>query len=218
MRRPLTLIAFAALCLPFASVPTVFGQGFVHEHISSDTLQVTRVEEDWQLEVGQPDPNVTAPQVTTAISPQGGLSGIHAIFNLNHQALEQFAPGGMQLQVWNGETPISHYRLNPDDVLSEADEVITWTQVMAINNGLVFRIENGNSSTWGVFGGDSLLTERVATNLVNLNGYSPQVSVENSGVAFAANRVRSLVLRRVRIHTDDGQVVEVPLNMHVGQE
>ena len=193
-----------------------WAQGFVDEHISPVTLQVLRVEEDWELQVGDPDPNVTAPQVTTAISPANDLSGVYAIFNLNHQALDEFAPGGMQLQVWNGETPVSHYRLHPQEVLSDSDELVQWTQVMELtNNGLVFRIENGHSQTWGDFGGSSLLTERVATTLSNLNGYNPQQSVDNSGTVFAANRVRSLVLKRVRVDTSDGQQFEIPLNLSV---
>ena len=88
------------------------------------------------------------------------MSGVHAIFNVNYQALDQFAPGGMQLQVWNGETPISHYRLRPDDAFESVSERVTWTQVMELqNDGLKFRIENGQSTTWGNFGGTHLLTE-----------------------------------------------------------
>jgi hypothetical protein len=195
------------------------GQNFVDDHIAPTTLQVVRIEEDWRLQVGDPDPNVTAPQVTTAISPRGDLEGVHAIFNLNHQALEQFAPGGMQLQVWNGETPISHYRLNPDEVFSDSGEVVTWTQVMELkSSGLLFRIENGQSATWGSFGGNALLTERVSTTLSNLNAYNPLVSVDNSGVVFAGNRVQSLKLERVRIFTSDGQEFSIELNMGVDHE
>lgn len=203
----LALMASPALC-----------QQFVDQHIAPVTLQVDRIEEDWRLVVGEPDPNVTAPQVTTAISPQGDIDGIHAIFNLNHQALDQFAPGGMQLQVWNGPTPISHYRLNPEAVLSDVGEAVTWTQVMELKGGgLNFRIINGQSETWGTFGGSGLLAEKVTTTLANLNAYNPLVSVDNSGVVFAANRVQSLTLERVRVHTTDGQIFEVALDMQVEQ-
>jgi hypothetical protein len=196
-----------------------FGQTFVDDHISPTTLQVVRVEEDWRLDVGEPDARVTAPQITTAISPQGDLSGVHAIFNLNYQALENFAPGGMQLQVWNGLTPITWYRLRPDEELQTPGERVTWTQVMQRqNDGLVFRIENGNSTTWGTFGGTNLLTEKVSTSLANLNRYDPTTSVENSGVTFAGNRVDSLVLERVRIYTSDGQVFHISVGMQVDND
>jgi hypothetical protein len=207
-------------CLALGLVTNNAGaQSFVDDHIFPTTLEVWKVEEDWELLLSEPDPNVTAPQVTTAISPVGDLGSLHAIFNLNHQALETFAPGGMQLQVWNGETPISHYRLNPDSVWSESDETVTWTQVMRMdNNALVFRIKNGHSVTWGDFGGDSLLTERVSTALEDLNDYDPAVSVANSGVVFAGNRVATLTLVEVRVYTTDGQEFVIPVNLNVHHE
>jgi hypothetical protein len=209
------------LCTALVVVLTssAVGQSFVDQHINPTTLQVVRVEEDWRLDVGETDPGVTAPQVTTAISPLPDLSQLHAIFNLNYQALNTFAPGGMQLQLWNGDTAISHYRLNPDESFDTDGEVVTWTQVMDLtNSGLKFRIENGNSTTWGHFGGSNLLTEQVSTNLVNLNQYDPLVSIENSGVTFAANRAESLVLERIRVYTSDGQVFHITVNMHVESE
>jgi hypothetical protein len=214
MRRPV-IFAIALCGLVFATLSTnTFAQSFIDQHINPTTLQVVKIEEDWRLEVGEPDANVTAPQITTTISPQNDLAGIHAIFNVNYQALDQFAPGGMQLQLWNGETPISFVQLRPEVEFDSIGEIVTWTQQMSWHHGrLTFRIENGNSSTWGPFGGTNLLTESVSTSLPNLNGYDAGDSVENSGVTFAANRVDGLVLERVRIYTDDGQVFTVELNM-----
>ncbi|MCA9148549.1 MAG: hypothetical protein KDA92_04600 [Planctomycetales bacterium] len=179
---------------------------------------VVDVEEDWELTVGEADPNVTAPQVTTAMSPNNGLDSYHAIFNLNHQALETFSPGGMQLQLWNGETPVAHNRLCPDDVLGTDGEVITWTQAMNLsNNFLYFRIVNGAGETWGDFGNDRLLTDRINVSMNNLNNYDPAVSLTNSGAVYAANRVESLVLKRVRLRTSDNQIYSFNLDFPVQQ-
>ncbi len=213
------VLASGLCCVGLMATSSALGQTFVDEHIAPTTLQVVRVEEDWRLDVGEPDPNVTAPQITTAISPRSDLSGVHAIFNVNYQALEQFAPGGMQLQVWNGDTPVSYYRLRPDDEFDNVSERVTWTQVMSLDNGgLTFRIENGQSTTWGTFGGTHLLTESVSTSLTNLNLYDPLTSVDSSGVTFAANRVDALVLERIRIYTSDGQVFHVNVDMHVDND
>jgi hypothetical protein len=45
--------------------------------------------------------------------------------------------------------------------------------------------------------------------LVNLNAYDPQVSVTNSGVGFAGNRVTSFVLKSVRWYSEAGLVAEL---------
>jgi hypothetical protein len=75
----------------------------------------------------------------------------------------------------------------------------------------VFEVSDGSSQTWGAFGGEGYLRAAVATDLTDLGGYDPGVSVENSGVGFAGNRVASLVLKRVRLYTAVGLLAEVPL-------
>jgi hypothetical protein len=218
MRRP--CISAVTVCGFFSVLLTAdaSAQSFIDDNINPTTLQVYRIEEDWRLEVGEPDANVTAPQITTTVSPHQDLDGIHAIFNLNHQALDQFAPGGMQLQIWNGESPVSFIQISPDSAFATAGEVVTWTQRMTLHEGrLYFRVKDGQSTTWGTFGENSTLLESVSSGLPNLNDYNPVLSVENSGVSFAANRVDCLVLERVRIYTTDGQVFAVELNMHADQ-
>ncbi len=56
----------------------------------------------------------------------------------------------------------------------------------------------------------------MTTTLGDLNGYTPTVSVENSGIAYAANRVQSLVLKRVRLFVSTGEVLEdtAPRTVH----
>jgi hypothetical protein len=215
------LLVYAIATAGFLStllIADASAQSFIDDNINPTTLQVIKIEEDWRLEVGEPDGNVTAPQITTTVSPRPDLDGIHAIFNLNHQALDQFAPGGMQLQVWNGESPVSFVQIAPDAEFETTGEVVTWTQRMTLHDGrLYFRVKNGNSTTWGEFGNDYSLLESVSSNLPNLNGYNPTLSVENSGVTFAANRVDCLILERVRIYTSDGQVFTVELNLHADQ-
>jgi hypothetical protein len=167
---------------------------------------IVRVEEDWELVVGTPDPDTDAPQVTCAISPLGHVAWWHAALELNSQSLPLFTPGGLQLQLWQGDTAWSDRRFPNDAVLAEVGETIRWTQSMQLNGGyLTFEVIDGTSTTWGSFGGQGYLKATVATGLASLNAYNPAVSVANSGVAYAGNRVVWLALKRVRYYTSAGE-------------
>jgi hypothetical protein len=73
---------------------------------------------------------------------------------------------------------------------------------------LTFRVINGASTTWGAFGGEGYLKAVVPVSLTDLNAYHPAVSTGNSGVSYAANLVRSLVLKKVRLIDSNGQVLQ----------
>ena len=170
---------------------------------------VVRVEEDWELVIGDPNQQTDAPQIVCVISPQGDVASIHAAFELNGRSLPSFEAGGMQLQVWDGNVALSD-RAHPNGLrMQQAGETVSWTQSMSLADGkLTFEIVNGTSSTWADFGGQGYLKAIVDTSSDSLNGYSPEVSVNNSGVSYAGNRVQSLVLKGVRIYMSDGQVFE----------
>ena len=166
-----------------------------------------RVEEDWVLDIGTPDPNSTAPQVISTFSPKSHLDGWRAAFELNHQSQPFFTPGGLQLHLWNGDEPIDFRKIPQTQTLSLAGEQVSWTQAMSVAHGeLTVEIINGTSSCWGAFGGQGYLKMSVSTNLTNLNNYDPAISVQHSGVGYAANRVDSLVLKQVRVVFADGQI------------
>ena len=170
---------------------------------------VVRVEEDWELVIGTPDADSVAPQVTCVISPSGDVASCHAALELNQQSLPSFVAGGVQLQVWEGEVPLSYRPFSNGAVLQQPGETIRWTQTMELADGnLTFEVINGTSTTWGGFGGQGYLKASVATELNSLNGYDPAVSAKNSGAGHAANRVQSLVLRRVRVYTSSGEQME----------
>jgi len=180
---------------------------------------IMRVEEDWELILATPDPDSDAPQVTCVISPTGDVTSVYAAFELNHQSLPSFTPGGLQLQVWDGEVPLSHRRFPTAAILAQPEEVVRWTQSVELVDGcLVFEIVGGSSGTWGRFGGQGYLKSGIGTTLQNLNAYHPSVSVANSGVSYAANRVESLILRTVRVVTSTGEVLEDPTVRPVYQQ
>ena len=171
--------------------------------------KIVRVEEDWELVIGEPDPNSDAPQVTSVISPLGNVASSHAALELNAQSLPTFVPGGLQLQVWEGETPLSYRGYPNSAILAQAGETIRWTQSVELSGeSLCFEITDGSSATWGSFGGQGYLKASISTALTNLNAYNPTVSATNSGVGYAANRVQSLVLKRIRVFTSEGEQFE----------
>jgi len=65
---------------------------------------------------------------------------------------------------------------------------------------------DGTSATWGKFGHQGYLQVSVDTGVTNLNGYDPQVSVDNSGASYGGNRVGKLVLKESRWYTSNGLV------------
>lgn len=191
-------VATVSLCfLCVAPIPVV----------ANPATTVIRVEEDWELQVDTPDSNSAGPQVTCTFSPDGSVNSVHAALELNHQSLPEFVPGGIQLQLWNDEAEISSHKFPNGKVLATSGEVIRWTQTMEIKAGqLTFEIIGGHSTTWEKFGGQGYLKTTLSTTLPNLNLYNPKVSVEQSGVGYAANRVKTLRLKEVRVHTQSGEV------------
>jgi len=78
---------------------------------------------------------------------------------------------------------------------------------------------DGQSETWPTFGGDALSIS-VPSSLNTLNRYRPGVSLGESQVGFAENRVASLTLVKLVWVTEDGQVHEqnapIPIDVTIG--
>lgn len=168
---------------------------------------IVRVEEDWELRVATPDSENDAPQITCLFSPINDVHSVHAALELNQRSMPSFSPGGLQLQLWDGESPLAHVEAAAAGVLDQSDETVTWTQAMQVSGGVLqFTVTGGQSTTWGNFGTGELMIG-IPTNLMHLNQYDPAVSAGNSAIGFAANRVRSLVLKQVRVYAATGEMV-----------
>ncbi|MCC6491943.1 MAG: hypothetical protein IT424_02860 [Pirellulales bacterium] len=173
-------------------------------------IDVVTIEEHWELSVGLPDDGSSSPQVTMVTSPTGDLEDDYFVFTLNHHSVPSWVPGGMQVQQWRGESLVDSKTGPQQDALHHSDEVITWVQRTSLNGGqLAFEIVNGNSDSWGNFGGQGFLRLAVASPLSNLNGYRPAVSLDESGVSFGGNRVAGLVLKKLRWIDSAGNAYEL---------
>jgi hypothetical protein len=169
---------------------------------------VARVEEDWQLVVNQPDVDLNGPQVTCVIAPSGVDDG-YCAFDINYCTQPVYSAGGLQLHVWNPYTPIVTANFPASGIMQTVGETVTWTTTMSLANGVVtFQVVNGQSTTWGSFGGtdDEALSVNATAN--DLNRYDPNVSLDNSGVSFASNLVTSLTLTAVRFYAADGTLIQ----------
>lgn len=174
----------------------------------AESQRVISVEEQWELHVTQPDTDRSAPQTTMVISPTGDISGLHFLVTLNHATVPNYAAGGVQVQQWNGDELIDSETVHQGTVLDQSEEVIRWSQRLDLKDGhLSFQVRDGHSDTWGDFGGDELRL-RVDSSLSSLNQYRPGVSLTESQVNYAENRVGSLTLMKLIWVTEDGQVHE----------
>ena len=221
-RAPFFLSAITALVLPYVqgtcygSVTSVIRSAVWTAAMDSamsssfDTEcpgRIVRIEEDWELLVGEPDAKLGAPQLGTVMTPGGDASDLYVIFLLNHRINPTYTPGGLELQLWFQDQQLGWVNFG-DSVLTNADERVRWTQQLEVRDAhLSFQVKDGHSVTWGSFGNGEECRLRVPTQLTDLNHYHPGVSVKNSGVTFGSNRVRSIVLKAVRGFSASGELL-----------
>jgi hypothetical protein len=181
------------------AVPSALAQSFSN---------VVQIEEYWELQIAQPEEDLSAPQATMVMSPVADLSDVHFLFVLNHVNAPGFESGGMQAQYWDGDNLVSEAVASETGTLANTGETIRWVQRMTVDDGmLTFEVINGESGTWGQFGGADL-SFSVPTSLNKLNGYTTGVSIGESQVSYAENRVTSLVLTKLRWTKANGQTFE----------
>lgn len=172
---------------------------------------VMRIEEDWELEITQPDTQLDAPQVLVTVSPFSSSSNFYFEVDINHASYPAYDSGGLQIRAMDSGNCLSQKRILGGTRLSVESDVIRWTNIVERQSGgVVFGIANGDSVSWGKFG-DS-------TSYVTIQGardftYLPTTSFNKSGVSYASNRVKSLTLKRVRYIDSAGKVTEVQIDL-----
>lgn len=192
----------------FVAFSAFLGSGLVANLGWAESPRVISVEEQWELRVAEPDIDRSAPQTTMVISPTGDISGLHFLVTLNHATVPDYAAGGIQVQQWNGDELVQSKTAHEGTVLDQSEETIRWSQRLYLHDGhLSFQVRDGQSETWGDFGGDELRIH-VGSSLSSLNQYRPGTSLTESQVNYAENRVGSLTLTKLIWITEDGQVHE----------
>lgn len=175
---------------------------------------VMRIEEDWELELIQPDAQLDAPQVLLVLSPLGEGSDVHFEVDINHASLPSYYSGGLQIRAMQGAECVEQKRLLDGQRLTVESDVIRWTQIVEKQpTGFAFGISNGTSLSWGAFG-DAASHVTLSGNSGAFN-YSPANSLSRSGVTYAGNRVKQLTLRKVRYVDLTGNTTEIDVNQAV---
>lgn len=197
-------LAFAAISWAILSL---WGHAPQAQEFATVTVpDIIRVEEDWHLLITDPDWRVDSPQVVTVFGPDRPDAGTHAVFELNHGTQPDFAEGGMQIQVWESNNLIGYRRQHAPAELNTPNEVVTFTTATELDPGrtVLMEVINGNSTSWGAFGGTRSLRLAVYTNRMKLNDSQAGNSTENSRVAFGANRVGLYKRTAVRYYSASG--------------
>ena len=199
IRTTFALVAATSFVAWTSSLPA---QTF--EELLADAPPIYRVEEDWELQVVNPDPSLDIPQIVTVFGPTDAAFDTHVVFELNHGTLPSFGQGGMQLQVWWADYLIGYQSQQAPTELSNDNEVISYTTSTRIwNDGsqhLSMGVKNGVSSTWGDFGGNGSLRIWLFTERTDLNPYDPNNSIKNSRVTYGSNRVQYFKRKAIRFY------------------
>lgn len=188
------VLLFALQVLPGA--PAALGQ------------DVIRVEEDWEFEICDPDSNSVGPQVLATMSPFDHLAETHFTLEINHRSAPSWTPGGISIHRWTGEWRNASFDRSDRTIMNTSNEVVTWTQALYVESGrLHFKVFNGTSTTWGSFGHSNLLKLDTSWAHGHLNGYTPAVSVAESGASYAGNRLHYIKIKQIRLTLSDSSVL-----------
>lgn len=169
---------------------------------------VDRIEEDWHLVVGDPDPEADSPQILNVMSPLATIQDEHAVFEINHVTQPEYTSGGLQLQRWMGPEHCVDFTPVPDyGTFACPGEEVRYTLRMSIRDSILYySVRNGSSQTWGSFGSPGQIWLAVPTSLKTLSRYSPDFSASESKVAFGTHRVEKFERTEIRYYWQ-GQVV-----------
>jgi hypothetical protein len=164
--------------------------------------EITMILEQWEVKVADPDVDTNSPQLSTIMTPDNSHPEDFFAFELNHSTIPEFSPGGMQVQYWSGDQLSKYQYSATNELIDESPDTIIWTQRLSLNNGqLRFQIINGDSESFGDFGGSALFTLTTPSNLQSLNAYSYEESAKYSNVTYGTNRVEKMQLKRVRFYS-----------------
>ncbi len=204
MLRALLLIS---ACTLIVSTTNVFADGPTLQELldAPDAPEIVRVEEDWEILVGEPLPDSNLPQIVTVFGPTDAEFGTHTVFEFNHGTLPTFSEGGMQLQVWWRSALIGYRSQHFPTELEYNGELIQYTTVTRLHDHrLQMYIKSGTSASFGAFGGTENLHVSLLTLREDLNPYDPENSLKYSRVTFGANRVNRFVRREIRFYSEEG--------------
>ncbi len=141
--------------------------------------------------------------VHTVMSPLPNLDSYYFQVTWNYRELPDFTAGGFQVQSWNGDNDLDFQnvgeRVEPKRRADLLDQVLETTR----HPDRLFHRERHVADLGPVRPpGDDLIHDG---SFCDLNQYSPAVSIGNSWITYGDNRVKLLVLQRVRYYGASGR-------------
>ncbi len=182
----------------------------------AQSQQITRVEEDWRVRIVQPDSEITAPQFTAVMVPDGSDESTYFSVEFNHSTSPDFEHGGMQLQVWRDDQFEDSTGRLSENTLGTHDENISWTQYAEVSGtDLTLGVSSFKSSTLdGEF--DPETAKVVLYDFGgNLGNYNFNQSLDSSAVGFSGNRVGYMYLIQVRAYSGNQLVQTIDVQQDV---
>lgn len=181
--------------------------------IQAQETTVYKVEEDWELVVNDPDPNINSPQITFFITPDPNELDCYFQLQMNYAAADTYSSGGFHVGAFHHEQLRDEARSETRRTLTVDNDHVRWTSVMAAIDGeLLFAVKDGYGDDWGSFGGPEYLVRMASDHITDLSQYTPSQSLETVDIGFGGNRVASLVLKRVRLFYADGRIEKLEIN------
>lgn len=171
---------------------------------------IVRIEQDWELVVSMPDANRCSPQLYVQMFPESGQDYCCQLL-INYNDQPSFSAGGIQIQIWNGESVLDGQDNAPKQaVLQIENETVTFTLAMEIDEGMLqFSAKDVSCTSWGDVTRLRTTTKYEQTSFSN---YLTSDTVSNSGILLGSNRVTSWRIKEVRKFdrfgnkvTEDGQ-------------
>jgi hypothetical protein len=150
--------------------------------------------------------------VKTVMSAQADLLGYCAFYDINYEMQgtpPKLVHGGFGIEMWNpGQQWPSTACYPTTTLLKYANELVTWTQRLDLSKEVLsFGIWNGSSQTWGTASGQVLSVSTSSVPYSDLSGYSPTVSVAESGPTWYPQLVTLLKLKTIRYYDSSGKLV-----------
>ncbi len=185
----------------------------LHGQALAEGPELFMVEEDWEMTLNEPEPNINSPQVAFFLYPDSDHADCYFQLQMNYAAEDAYSSGGFRVGAFCNEVPVDEERSPIRQSLAWDNDHIEWTSAMAVFNGqLMFAVKDGYGMQWGHFGGPEYLVQMDDQNLHCLDHYTPQKSLESVDIGFGANRVASIRLKTVRLTYTDGHTTTIHVN------
>ena len=177
------------------------------------------IEQDWRVELYSVPASgrLTCPLFISSFS----IPGVEALFQCtwNHRDIPILEEGGIQLQAYKwGNLLDDREVLTPPwrEKLSNANEVVTWTQrLRRYETQYLFKIKNIVGTTWGTIPGPYQVERNFLFWAPPLEGYTFQEIADNSGIIMGSNRFKRLAITQTRFYDYDGNVLSTDSEEHV---